>query len=482
MKRTLLSLLFLAFFSGAVTQVLAQTTPVDGFRIEGQIRGLRDTTAVLAHYFGYNQYIAKDTARIDSAGRFVFSGKQLPAGLYMVMAPKNRRLELILFGDIAASDKSVMPRFSFETDTLSVVGKMRVSGSPDNEAFYAYQQQMLLFSSEAQGIELQMRFRNDQVSKISLRRELTELQRKARTYQQQFLAKSTTPVVSKLLRMMADPEVPAPPKIANGKIDSTFQYRYYKAHFWDTIDFADERLVRTPIFQRKIDRYLQDLTTPLVDSLISSADLIVNKAKANREVLSYAIWYITSQYERPRIMGTDGVFVHMAENYYFSGVMPAVDSTTIRSIRKRVETVKPLLVGKTFPALMVSDTLRQPVDLKVVKSDYTVLFFYDPTCVHCRESMPKLAEFAQDSTSKGVQFCAISVDNSPDAWQKFIREFGIQRWVNGYDFTFRTDYRQQYDVIKTPTVYVLDKDRTIIARALPAEQVADFIQFQRRKK
>ena len=331
-------------------------------------------------------------------------------------------------------------------------------------------------------IELQMRFRNDQVSKVSLRRELTELQRKIRTYQQDFLAQDRAPTITKLLRAMGEPTIPAPPKTANGKIDSTFQYRYYKAHFWDNIDFTDGRLVRTPIFQRKIDRYLQEITVPTVDSLIRSADLIVNKARANRDMLSYAIWYITSQYERPRIMGTDSVFVHMAENYYLSGVMPSTDPGTVDNIRKRLETVKPLLIGKPFPALTVSDTLRQPVDLKRVKADYTVLFFYDPACVHCRESMPKLAQFAQDSTTRDVQFCAIAVDNSPDAWQRFIREFGIQRWVNGYDFTFRTDYRRQYDVLKTPTVYVLDKDKTIIARALPAEQVADFILYQRRKK
>ncbi len=473
---------FLALLTGISTTVLAQTAPVEGYRIEGRIRGLRDTTAVLAHYFGYNQYIPKDTARLDSAGRFIFSGKNLPGGLYLVITPKNRRLELILFGDSANVSKPVTPRFTFDTDTVGLVAQMKITGSPDNEAFYANQQQMLSFSDEAKGIELQMRFRNDEISKLSLRREMTELQRKARIHQQQFLAKKSTPVVSKLLRMMADPDVPAAPEKANDKIDSTFRYRYYKAHFWDNIDFADERLVRTPIFQRKIDRYLQEMTTPVTDSLVRSADLIVNKARANREVLSYAIWYITSQYERPRVMGTDGVFVHMAESYYFSGVMPATDSITVSTIRKRVETVKPLLVGKAFPALSVSDTLRQLVDFKSVKSDFTVLFFYDPTCVHCRESMPQLAKFAQDSTAKNVQFCAIAVDNSPDAWQKFIREFGIQRWVNGYDFTFRNDYRRQYDVIKTPTVYVLDKDRTIIARALPAEQVADFIQFQQRKK
>ena len=444
-----------------------------GFRIEGRIRGLRDTTITLAHYFGHNQYIPKDTARIDSSGRFVFEGKTaLPGGLYIVIPPtkKQQYIELVLG----------TPRFAFETDTANYTRNMRVTGSPDTEAFYAYQQQLLPLTDEAQGLELQARFRNDELSKITLRRQQAELQRKAAQIQKTYLTKGDSLLTTKLLRASLDPVIPASPRLKNGKIDSTFQYRYYKNHYWDNFDFADERLVRTPIFQRKIDRYMQEMTAPTVDSLIKSADLIVAKSRASREMLSYAIWYITSQYERPRVMGTDGLFVHMAEAYYLTGVMPNTDPATVDNIRKRVATIKPLLIGKPFPALTASDTLRQPIDLKAIRAEYTVLFFYDPTCTHCRESMPALkAFFADKAQSKDVQVCAISVDNSPDAWLKFIHEFGVEQWVHGYDFSFRTNYRTQFDVLKTPTVYVLDKDKTIIARALPAEKVADFIQFQR---
>lgn len=64
------------------------------------------------------------------------------------------------------------------------------------------------------------------------------------------------------------------------------------------------------------------------------------------------------------MVGTDGVFIHIAENYYFSGIMPTVDTVTVRAIRKRVDTTKPLLVGWPFPALAVSDTPYQLIDLK----------------------------------------------------------------------------------------------------------------------
>ena len=51
------------------------------------------------------------------------------------------------------------------------------------------------------------------------------------------------------------PEIPAMPKLANGKLDSTYPYYYVKNHWWDDVSFDDDRLVRTPFFEQKIEEY-----------------------------------------------------------------------------------------------------------------------------------------------------------------------------------------------------------------------------------
>ncbi len=462
---------------GLTANLLAQTPakpapPADNFRIEGQIKGVKDTTCILAHYFGSGQYYADDTARVDGQGRMVFEGnKKLPGGLYLVVMPSKKYIELVL-GD---------PHFSFVTDTADVIINMRVTGSPENEAFYAYQQELRRLGDEAQVINARKKLRQDATATALANKQMADLSKKARDYRTAFLAQHTNTFTANLLQASDEPEIPEPPKLANGKTDSTFAYRYYKAHFWDGFDFSDDRLVRTPILQRKLDRYLKELTIQTTDSLNKEADFVVGKAKANKEVLSYTIWYITSQYELPKVMGTDGVFVHMAEKYYLTGVMPVSDSSTITNIRQKVKVLKPLLVGKTFPAISVSDTLQRPINLSAMKGDYTVMFFYDPECGHCREAAPKFKTFADANKGKGINFVAVAVAKSPVEWKKFIREFKTYNWINGYDFTSRINYRDQFDVSTTPTVYVLDKDKKIIARRLPSEQVEDFIQFHKRQ-
>jgi len=120
--------------------------------------------------------------------------------------------------------------------------------------------------------------------------------------------------------------------------------------------------------------------------------------------------------------------------------------------------------------------------LKNIKSDYTVVYFYSPSCGHCRDSAPKLKEFADAYRSKGVTVMAIAVEQSPEDWKKFIKEFKLEKVINGYDYTFRNDYRHQYDVWTTPTVYVLDKDKKILARKLPVEEIENFIGFHKRQQ
>ncbi|GAB3739190.1 thioredoxin-like domain-containing protein [Spirosoma lituiforme] len=476
MKNLLVTtLLGLALLPQAWAQSASPTTS-EGFKITGRIKGLKDTTCVLAHYFGSTQYITKDTARVDGEGNMVFEGKKtLPEGLFIVVTPKNRYIEFLMTAD---------QQFSFETDTADVIKNMKITGSKENEIFYGYQQQLGKLSEEAQALTMQKKQRSDAASTSLANKQLIDLQKQANEYRAKFLQDNPGTFAVKLLKATAEPDVPPAPKAANGRPDSIWVFNYFKQHFWDDYDFADERFVRTPIMQRKIERYIKELTVQVPDSLIKEADFLVNKAIAgkNKEIKYYTIYYITSQYEQPKVMGTDGLFVHMFEKYYKTGVMTVSDSSTLKSIGERVATMKPNLIGKAFVPPVISDTLRRPIAFQSVKADYTVVFFYSPTCGHCRESAPKLKKFVDDYKGKGVEVVAIAIDQSPEEWKKFIREFKLGNAINGYDYTLRTDYRKQYDVWTTPTVYVLEKDKKIIARKLPVEQIEDFVLFHKRQQ
>lgn len=466
-----LLLILLSLFSN---QLLAQ-----GFSIKGKITGLKDTTVFLAHYFGYNQQVIKDTAQVDAKGNFVFQGdKKLPEGLYLVSLPKGRYFDLIIGNQ----------EFSFETDTSNLIKKMKVTGSKENENFFAFQQGMSKHFDEMKALEAEYK----QKKSPALEAQLKKVQAETVQFQKDWLKNNENLFAGKLIKASQEPEIPAFNRPVKTKVDSSalyqYQYNYYKSHFWDQIDLGDDRMMRTPFLQKKLERYFNDLTVQTSDSINKEADFVLSKATA-RDVRRYVIYKISSQYENPKILGTDGAFVHMAEKYYIGE--PALwDTSTVRRMKERVAILKPLLIGKVVPNMYLTDTLGREILLPKIAADYTVLFIYDPECGHCRESAPKLMKAYQSMKTKNVKIVAASIDRTPSRWKGFIQEFKLQEIINGIDIhknpqtgkdEYYTDFKNSFDVYATPVIYILDKDKKIIAKRLPVEQIEDFIDFHKRQ-
>ncbi|WP_266368078.1 redoxin domain-containing protein [Tellurirhabdus rosea] len=441
---------------------LLSAQPSDNHLVQARLKGLGGKTAYLAHYFGSSQYIPRDTAVADASGLLVFDGaKKLPEGLYMVVVDSRPLLELVI-GE---------QNFSLEADTTDIVGSLKVTGSKENALFYEYQKTLKTKFDAMNAASRQP----DGKARIAA------LQKEVAAFRNQFIEKNKGSLTIKYLQASAEPEVPVAPKLANGRPDSTFVFNYYKKHFFDGFDFSDERLLRSPFLQRKLDRYLKDLTVQTVDSITKEADYLVGKAKANKEVLSYTIWYITNQFEQSKVLGLDGVFVHMAEKYYLTGVMPLSDTSSLSGIRERAQTLKPLLAGKVLPNMQAQDASGRFVPLHGLKGAYTVVFFYDPDCGHCKESAPKLKQFFEQNKAKGVQVYAVAVANTPEKWQEFIKTQSFQGMTNVYGPSAGLDYKKKYDVYSTPTVYLLDKDKKILARRLPVEDLQGYFEFMQKR-
>lgn len=453
----------------------------EGFSIKGKIKGLKDTTVMLAHYFGYNQQVIKDTAKVDANGNFIFEGKKsLPEGLYLVSLPKGKYLDIVIGNQ----------RFSFETDTINLITKMKVSGSKDNESFFKFQQDMAAKFDEMKALDMERKIQGGMGMASA---KMKKVQADMTKIQQDWLKQNEGLLAAKLIKASQEPEIPAYTQPLKNKADSTamyqFQYNYYKSHFWDNIDLSDERMIRTPFLQKKLERYFEDLTIQQPDSIIKEADLVLSKTK-NRETRRYTVYKIASSYENPKILGTDGAFVHMAEKYYI-GEPDNWDTSTVRKMKERVAILKPLLIGKRFPEMYLTDTLGREISVNTVPAEYTVVFIYDPECGHCRESAPKLAKQTETLKAKNVQVVAVSVDRTTERWKKFIKEFKFGSILNGIDIhknpatgkeEYYTDFKGTFDVYATPVVYILDKDKKIIAKRLPVEQIEDFLNFHSKRR
>ncbi|MHA8098593.1 DUF4369 domain-containing protein [Aquirufa aurantiipilula] len=464
------SLILCGFASIAqVKKTNNSTSSSIGFSIKGKINGIGNSELYLAHYFGSTQQVIKDTAQADAQGNFVFQGKdELPKGLYLISFSKNRYLDVIIGNT----------NFSFETDTLDPINHMKFQNSAENEAFFGFQREMGKRYVELRKLEME---KKDPVQIASIRKEIIQ-------YQQSWFEKNKLLFVSKLVRATFEPEIPPFKKKVSTPKDSTefyqYQFSYYKKHFFDNLDLNDERFIRTPFLQKKLEKYFEDLVVQQPDSIIKDADLLMSKIK-NKEVRRYVIYKIASTYETSNIVGTDAAFAHMGEKYYV-GEASLWDTTTVRQMRDRIKVLKPLLIGKRIPELLLTDPSGKRLTTASIPGEYTLVYFYDPECSHCKEETPKLMAQANYFKSKKISVLATSIARNKKQWTDFIKEYKMESIYNGIDIhpsaksgkeEYYTDFLRTFDIYSTPIIYILDKNKRIIGKKIPTDKIQDFISF-----
>ena len=448
----------------------------DGFLIKGKVKGWKDTVCYFGNHYGDKSYV-KDTAKIDKDGNFVFKGKEkLVGGIYLIVLPNKKYFEILI-------DKE--QHFSVETDSARLVENMKVKGSEDNSAFYKY----LNYITEKQITAVSLRKKITRIKEDSiaakttkkdslkiLQEKLGETDKEVGTFKDNFIKDHPASFLTVIFKAQKDVVVPETPILPNGKKDSTFPYHYYKEHYWDNINLADDRLLRTPVFHMKLKYYLDNVVLQQPDTIIKEADMLVAKTAGNKETFKYVVWYLTTTYETSQIMGMDAVFVHEVEKYYVTKQAYWVDSINIQKIVHKALTLKPLLLEKPTPPILMQDTLNRNIALYDVKAKYTVLIFWDPDCGYCQKVMPKLKDLYDSRLkSKDIAVYAVDIEGIEDKWKKFIIDKKLN-WINCHDKYKQYFLRELYDIYSTPVIYLLDDKKKIKAKRIDVDQLDGFIE------
>lgn len=209
--------------------------------------------------------------------------------------------------------------------------------------------------------------------------------------------------------------------------------------------------------------------------------MLVQKAKENKETFKYMIWYTTNTYETSNIMGMDKVFVFLVNKYYTKETAYWVDDATLYKIRNRAAILEPILLGSKVKNLILTDSNQVVRPLYDVQAEYTVLLFWDPDCGHCKKTVPLVKTVYDKMKSQGVKVYAVCTEVEMDKWKAFIREHNLN-WVNVGDPKLQNNFRQDFDIQTTPQIFLLDKDKRILAKKIDPETLEKIIEREISKK
>jgi thiol-disulfide isomerase/thioredoxin len=453
-----------------------------GRNISITLTPLKNTKVYLGSYYGKSMVLA-DSAALDANSRGAFKGAtRLTGGIYFVVTPQMTRQF-----DILMDNKQ---QFSIVADTAQKE-KVVITGSVDNDLFKTYAAFTDAKGRRREQLLAEQKNPKDSEDSARIAKELAQVDRDLFTYRDEISKKHSNSLLAVLLNTMKRPVPPAMPMV-NGKLDSLYPYRYVKDHFWDDVNFGDDRILRTPFFEPKLDDYFKNMVSPDPDSIINEVKYILLSARTGKEIYPYLLTKFTNKYINPEYMGQDRVFVYLFENFYAKGDTMLLNPASRKTIIERAYSLMANQLGQPAPVLDLTDTTGRTVSLYNIKAPFTVVAFWDPNCGHCKDEIPRYdSMYKAKWKNYGVAVYSVNIyENEIPAWKKFIAEKHISpEWTQAYETkeartaverAGRPNYRQLYDIFKTPTIYLLDKDKRIIAKQLSLEQFDDLIEAKRK--
>ena len=447
----------------------------NGYEIKVNIRELQDSTVFLAYHLGDKQYI-KDTINLDKEGIGVFAGEEnLPQGIYMIVLPGKQYFEILVAADQYFSVSCTFPDY-FNT--------LKFAGSDENSAFITYQKRWIEMQRKATGINKRLENNKQNPDSLKLLSDMRKSQEESmKSYLRGVIRENDGNLLSVLVKAMLPVEIP-PVVLPQGSKnpDSTkwvMNYLSNKNHFFDNIDLTDERLLRTPILQARLNTFFNNVLIQSADTINKEIDKIIDKVKDNSKIFQFVSVYLFNHFRESEIMGHDAVVVKLADDIYLSGKADWVSADFKDDLRKQVERIRPNLIGKKAQDLVMNSYKGVFVSLYDIEKEFTILYFWEPDCGHCAEATPKLKTYYDKARNQGVEVFTVCTTGEREKWEKYIEEHKLD-WINGWDPERRTNFGYYYNVETTPMIYILDRDKTIIAKKLSVDDIPSFIDTYRK--
>jgi len=437
------------------------------YEIKINIKDYQDSSLLLTSYYG-NRVILVDTAFTNRPGLFTFSGSEaLPQGIYMAVSNKKTKL----FEFVVGEDQD----FKLTTDTVNYSMNLFVEGSEENKLFFDYMHfnQKLYFKNQDLQEKL-VRTTPGSADYVKVQQAIDSVNLLAGEYKMNVIDENPQLLVAALFKSMREVEIP---ESVQNSPDSSATYRYFKKHYWDYLDLSDSRMLRTPVLTKKVDFYFDQLVVRHPDSVIAAIDLVIEKARPSNEVVSWLVWNFTSEYQNPEYMGFDVVFIHLVDEYFSKEEIENLTPSVLENLQDRADKMRPLLLGEEAPNLILIDTTGNYQSFFSLENEYVLLYFWDYDCGICKKESEVLKKFYKD-TDLDVEIYAVNVNGDLDKWKSSVIEKEL-KWVNVNGTRSVTqNFHDLYDTYGTPVIFILDKDKKIIAKKIGADQVEDFLEYQ----
>jgi len=420
--------------------------------IQGTIENAVEGPVLLASYYG-DRFSVVDSMDTSSGFFYFILSEESSPGIYRIIFSDrtgevrnmNRFVEFIYNREnieifVSSTERGPVPYFENSLENLVYSGFMEFELGYEAQLMSVYGQ---LYPHRG-GRE------DDAVERYN------ELQRERVSYMDSITRLYPDLYAVRVMNAFRAPVIP-------GEISHLQRIDTLKECFFNHAPIDDPTLLHAPVYTFKLVDYLflykvDTLTkNQQEEGFIEAVDRIMVNVSREGQLRSFVVEFLLEGFE---LLDMEQVQMHLAEHY----LDETCESDIVELVLSRMEGYKKMSPGQQAPDFVIRDVEGKNYQLSELGHPYVLVLFWSSTCEGCRELLPELHDWYLSENTYDLEVVAISIDTSVLNFEYLYRQMN-PRWITAHDpLGWYGKVSSDYQVYATPTLFLLDEERTILSR------------------
>lgn len=245
--------------------------------------------------------------------------------------------------------------------------------------------------------------------------------------------------------------------------DFRTQRETMKKEFFARTDFSDTLLIRSDVLTRKMIDFLslyqsEDQSMQAVQfEFIKGLDRLFEYASVDETMYIFVLEYMINGFAQ---LGLPAVTDFISSLPHFDAV--CMEAASLMKLEQIVGPYRSTLIGAKAPELITQDINGNDFSLAQIQKPYTLIVFWSITCPHCLEMLPQLKAFVQTHEQYAIVSVVLSKDDQ--LLNDFVKAENYD-WIHLNDgLGWESPMANEYNIFGTPTLFVLDEQKNIVAK------------------
>lgn len=473
-------------FNGSFFNYVVSAQTNKSYVLKGQFVNYSDQNIILAYHNGIG-LVVYDSLRINHNGFMEQILTPTVPGIYTLVFPKNN-----LARELVLDQDSVV---EFKLDSSD---QFQAKPKTENGIFYAMKFTVdslnKLISNEFKWLQnannSKQKLTNKEITKHKNNLQYYDKLMEKKVYQ--FKKRYPKHILSLIysLRKSSDLDIH---KLNTSQDSINYRFNVKRNFFNDSI-FSDPRMLRISVWYDYLNTYFGKIVEQNIDTLSIYSDILA-KQLVNK---NYALFqdfakYIFTKYVRfTPFVGSDILYYNLYRRYIRDDErsMANIEGWRLRQYGTLLEDNQIFMDAPNFRLLKYPNNDTTLLENITTKNLY-LLCFWDPQCYHCRKAMPKVDSMmfkANMAEHYGLKVISITLGEEHGLQDFIEKEHLSPEWLHLFDnsslreLNFSQnikDVRRSYGLFQTPTFYLLDKNKQILAKNFSYIKIPDILKLVR---